>query len=59
MPLTFRMRPRLGPFRFNLTRRGLASIAVKVGPVTRNLTRGTTTIDGPGPFGWRSKGGAR
>ena len=45
-----RGRKHLGPFILNFTHRGLTSVAVKVGPFTRNLTRGTTSIDGPGIF---------
>jgi hypothetical protein len=49
----YRARRRFGPFAINIAPgRGMlprvSSVAVKIGPVTRNLTRGTTSINTPG-----------
>jgi hypothetical protein len=52
MGLRFTSRPRFGPFRFNLGRRGLSSISFVFGPITRNFRSGRTTVDLPGPFSW-------
>jgi hypothetical protein len=51
MGIRFRARKtvRFGPLYFNFTQRGFTSWGVRVGPVTRNFTRGTTTVDTPGP----------
>jgi hypothetical protein len=51
--LRFRARRSAGPFRFNFTRRGLSSISLKLGPLTRNLTHRRTTVDLPGGFFWQ------
>jgi hypothetical protein len=48
MSFRFRKRFSLGPLRINVTKRGISSVALKVGPVTRNLTRRRTTVDLPG-----------
>lgn len=50
---------KLGPFLFRFTQRGLSSVAIKVGRVTHNLTRGTTTVDTPGPGAWHFGGRKR
>ena len=62
MPFTFRKRLRLGPLVFNLGRNGFTSWGVKVGPMTWNATRRTTSVDLPGPVNYRTKtrkGGVR
>lgn len=48
---TFRARKQLrfGPIFVNLTQRGFASWGFKIGRWTKNMTRGTTTLDTPGP----------
>lgn len=56
MPLTFRKRIPLGPLRFNIGKRGLTSWGIKLWRFTYNFTRGTTSVDGPGPIGWRTRG---
>lgn len=56
MPFTFRKRLRLGPLVFNLTKNGLTSWGIKLGPITRNFTRGTTSVDLPGPVNYRTRG---
>jgi hypothetical protein len=52
---------RLGPLFFNFTQRGFSSWGLKLGPFTKNFTRGTSTIDTPGigslHFGGRRRGG--
>lgn len=53
MRVRYRARRRFGPFAINIApgKRMLprvSSVAVKIGPVTRNLTRGTTSINTPG-----------
>ncbi len=54
---------RLGPLFWTFTQRGFSSWGIKVGPFTRNFTRGSTSIDTPGPGGFHSgrrrRGGAR
>lgn len=47
MAFRFRRRLSLGPLRFNITERGLRSTSVKIGPFTRNLTRGKNTVNLP------------
>lgn len=42
MPFRFRARPGLGPFRANITKRGISSYSVHEGPVTWNSRRGFT-----------------
>jgi hypothetical protein len=56
MGLVFRKRARVGPFVFNLSRRGV-SHAVRVGALTYNRTRRTASVNLPGPFSfrWRTK----
>lgn len=53
MRVRYRARRRIGPFAINIAPgRGMlprvSSVAIKVGPFTRNLTRGTTSINTPG-----------
>jgi hypothetical protein len=52
MGMRFRWRPHIGPFYFNMGRRGLSSISFVLGPFTRNLTRRRTTVDLPGPLSY-------
>lgn len=40
---------RLGPLYFNFTQRGFTSWGIRIGPWSRNVTRGTWTVDTPGP----------
>jgi hypothetical protein len=54
--LHYRRRLRLGPFRINITGRGVASVAFVLGPLTYNLTRRRSTVDLPGGLSWRTKG---
>lgn len=51
MSPTFRARKtfRVGPLFFTFNQRGFTSWGIKVGPFTRNFTRGTTTLNTPGP----------
>lgn len=48
---------RFGPFRVNLTQRGLSSVSFKVGRFTHNFKTGRNTIDTPGPgsYSWGGK----
>ena len=48
MTLRFRMRPRLGPLRFNVNERGLRSVSIKIGPFTWNPKRRRMTTNLPG-----------
>lgn len=40
---------RIGPLFWTFTQNGFTSWGIRVGPLTRNFTRGSTTIDTPGP----------
>jgi hypothetical protein len=53
-PFRFRKTVRLGALRLNLSRGGV-SPSVRLGPVTRSLRTGRTTINLPGPFTWTSR----
>lgn len=57
MGLNFRMRPKWGPFRLNIGKRGVSSLSTVLGPLTINSS-GRKTINLPGPFSW-SWGGRR
>lgn len=46
---------RFGPFFMTLTQSGNRSFGIKIGPFTHNFTRGTTSIDTPGPGGFHHK----
>lgn len=50
---------RFGPLFFTFTQRGFSSWGIKVGPFTRNFSRGTTTLDTPGPGSLHFGGGRR
>lgn len=49
--MRFRLRGRkhFGPFYINYTQRGFTSWGIRLGPFTKNFTRGTSSIDTPGP----------
>lgn len=51
---------RAGPLFFNFTQHGFSSWGIRVGPFTKNFTRGTSTFDTPGPgslhWGGRRRG---
>lgn len=49
MTWNFRVRPKLGPFHLNVSKRGLRSVSFTLGPYTRNLRTGRSSIDSPGP----------
>jgi len=57
MSWNFRLRPRLGPFHVNISRRGLRSVSFTLGPYTKNLRTGRSSFDSPGPgsFQWGGK----
>lgn len=59
MGWTFRARKtfRLGPLFATFTQRGFASWGVRLGPITHNFTRRSTSVDTPGPGGIRRKWG--
>lgn len=57
MPIHFRKRPAIGPFRLNITERGIRSVAIKFGPFTWNLTRRRGTVDGPGGLRYETRSG--
>lgn len=48
---------RLGPLYMTLTQAGRRSFGIRVGPFTHNFTRRTTSIDTPGPGGFRHQHG--
>lgn len=54
-PLRARKRLRVGPFRINLTQRGLTSVSIKEGPATYNFTHRRWWVNLPGPFFWTTK----
>jgi hypothetical protein len=58
MGLNFRARPRLGPFRLNIGKRGPTSLSTVLGPLTHNSRTGKWTINLPGGFSY-SWGGRR
>jgi hypothetical protein len=39
---------RVGPLFFTFTQNGFSSWGIRIGPFTKNFTRGTSTIDTPG-----------
>lgn len=43
---------RLGPLFWRFSKNGFTSWGFKIGSLTRNVTRGTTTYDTPGPGSW-------
>ncbi len=49
--MRFRLRKsfRFGPFYVNVTQRGISSWGIRLGRFRHNVTRGTTTVDTPGP----------
>lgn len=57
-PVRFRRTMRLGALRLNLSRRGV-SPSIRLGPVTRSLRTGRTSLNLPGPFSWISRGRRR
>lgn len=59
MPFTFRKRPRLGPFVFNITEHGWTSTTFKLGPFSFNTRTRRKSVDLPGPVNWRSDAGRR
>lgn len=40
---------RIGPLYFNFSTRGFTSWGIRVGPWSKNFTRGTWALDTPGP----------
>lgn len=48
---------RFGPLYFNFTHRGFSSWGIRIGPITHNFTRKTSTIDTPGPGGFHHQHG--
>ena len=44
---------RFGPFFVNVTQSGRRSYGIKLGPITHNFTRSTTSVNTPGPGGFR------
>lgn len=48
MSINYRKRIALGPVRINITQRGVASVALKLGPFTYNLKSRRLTTDLPG-----------
>lgn len=47
---------RIGPIYLNFTQNGFTSWGIRLGRFTRNFTHGSTSIDTPGPGGFRSSG---
>ncbi len=54
MPFTFRKTLRVGPLFWRLGKTGFTSRGWKIGPWTHNVTRGTESVDLPGPINYRS-----
>lgn len=52
---------RLGPLFFTFTQNGFSSWGFQLGPWRRNFTRGTNSVDTPGPGSvhWGGKAGRR
>lgn len=55
-------RPRYGPVRVNMGRRGVSSVTVRLGPVSwrlwsRTARPGLSSVDLPGPLSWRPSAG--
>ncbi len=45
---------RLGPLFWTFSQNGFTSWGWRIGPWTRNVTRGTHSVDTPGPGGFRT-----
>lgn len=60
MRFIFRKRISFGPLYVNLGKRGFTSWGFRAFGITKNVTRGTTTVNTPGPgavqFGGRRRG---
>ena len=60
MRFNFRERLRVGPLFFNFTKAGSTSWGIRAFGITHNFTRGSTTVNTPGPgsvsFGGRRRG---
>lgn len=58
MAWNFRMRPSLGPFHVNISKRGFRSVSVTLWRLTKNLTTGRWSFDTPGPgsISWGGQG---
>lgn len=50
---------RLGPLFATVTQAGRWSWGIRIGPFSHNFTRRTTSIDTPGPGGFRHQHGHR
>lgn len=50
---------RFGPFRATVNQAGRWSYGIKLGPITHNFTRNTTSIDTAGPGGFHHQHGKR
>ena len=48
MKFGIRLRPRIGPVRLNVTRRGVSSASLRLGPITWNPFRKRVHVNGPG-----------
>lgn len=46
---------RFGPFFASFTQSGFSSWGIRIGPWTHNVTRGTNSIDTPGPGSLHSR----
>lgn len=57
MKFRARKQLRLGPFRVNLTQRGLSSVTFKIGRFSHNFRSGRNTFDTPGPgsISWQGR----
>lgn len=55
MRFGFRKTVRIGPLYWIFNERGYCSWGIKVGPYTRNLTRGSWSLDTPGPGAIRGR----
>jgi hypothetical protein len=57
MPLIIRKAFKLGPFRFNFTKKGFSSWSFKLGRWSWNSKTRAHRVDLPGPASWSSKSG--
>ena len=54
-----RKRFKVGPFYMTVNQAGRRSFGIKVGPISHNFSRKTTSINTPGPGGFRHQHGRK
>lgn len=55
MGLVYRRVVKFGPLRLHLSRRGISSWSIKLGPWSWNSRAKAHRVDLPGPFSWRGR----